>query len=177
MEHEYFMWLIRSIDPKHVISDDYLPVLEELYLIDFRWSNRFQDDENRAKDGLWLRHIFASERGIETSEIGIDWKRCSCLEMLIGIARRIEYEILAIPGEENVPKWFWRFIDSLGIGPYEDNVRDLNYVDERISLWLDRRYYKNGKGGIFIVNDSYFDMRKMTIWKQMNAVVNEVADF
>ena len=56
-------------------------------------------------------------------------------------------------------------------------VEDLNYVDFCINRWLERKYQRNGNGGIFMVRDNYFDMRKMTIWKQMNAVLNEVADF
>ena len=180
MEFEYYRWLIDSIDPDGTARNYYQPVLEELYLRDFEWGNKFQDDENRARDGLDLRDIFASERGMLESEIGIDWKPCSCLEMMIGIARRIEFEILAMPGEENIPKWFWRFIESMGlIGFREKGVvgGEVVFIDNKISNWLNRRYSRDGSGGIFVVHDSYFDMRRMPIWKQMSAVLNEIGDF
>ena len=77
MEWEYFRWLIDSIDPNHKIGDYYQPVYEELYLTDFRWISKYSDDQNRAMDGIELRRVFADERGISTSEINIDWKRCS----------------------------------------------------------------------------------------------------
>ena len=176
MEYEYMMWLIESIDPRNIIGDYYQPVLEELYLRDFKWTSKFPDDENRAKDGLELRNQFADIANIPVSEIGIDWKPCSCLEMLVAIAHRIEYEIVAVPGEENVARWFWMFMHNIGLDPSDSGVEDLNYVDYRIDMWLDRKYKKNGEGGIFEIRDDYFDMRKMSIWKQMNAVLNENYD-
>ena len=176
MEYEYMLWLIESIDPRHIIGDYYQPVLEELYVRDFEWGSKFPDDENRAKDGLELRNGFASDFNIRRSEIGIDWKPCSCLEMMIAIAKRIEYEIVAVPGSEDVPRWFWMFMHNMGLDPSDAGCEDLVYVDSRITRWLQRNYGKNGKGGIFVVKDDYFDMRKMTIWKQMNAVLNESDD-
>ena len=173
MEYEYMRWLIESIDPRHIIGDYYQPVLEELYFVDFEWSSEYSDDENRAKDGIELRRKYADECGIEESELGIDWKPCSCLEMMIAIANRIEYEIVAVPGMEDVPRWFWMFMHNLGLDPSDAGIEDLNYVDSCIGRWLHRGYKKNGLGGIFAVRDSYFDMRKMSIWKQMNAVLNE----
>ena len=190
MEYEYYLWLIDSIDPLGTARDYYQPVLEELYLRDFEWGNRFQDDSNRASDGLVLREIFANGRGMPLSEIGIDWKPCSCLEMMIGIARRIEFEILAMPGEEDIPKWFWRFIENLGLVGFREKcgrgavgnsvngvgnggVSEYEFIDNRINDWLNRKYSKDGTGGIFVVRDSYFDMRRMPIWKQMSAVLNE----
>lgn len=179
MEFEYFKWLIGSIDPLGTARDYYQPVLEELYLRDFEWGHRFQDDANRAFDGVVLREEFASERGMPVSEIGIDWKPCSCLEMMIGIARRMEYEILAMPGEENIAKWFWRFIENMGLINFRENcghgtgISEVEFIDSKINLWLNRKYSKDGRGGIFVVKAGFFDMRKMPIWKQMSAVLNE----
>ena len=52
MEYEYYIWLIDSIDPLGTAREYYRPVLEELYLRDFTWQHRFQDDENRALDEI-----------------------------------------------------------------------------------------------------------------------------
>ncbi len=177
MEYEYMMWLIESIDPRSGVGDYYQPVFEELFIRDFEWGPRFSDDENRAKDGLELRERFADSIGIPVSELGLDWKPCSCLEMMVALAHRIEYEIVAIPGEEDVPKWFWTFMRNMGLDPSDIGTEDIRYVDFCIERWLKRKYSRDGSGGIFVVNDSYFDMRKMTIWKQMNAVLNEVMEF
>ena len=177
MEGEYLRWLIESIDPRHTVGDYYQPVYDELYLTDFKWMTRFPDDENRAADGVWLRRVFAEENGLEVSDLGLDWKPCSVLEMLVAIARRIEYEILAWPGEENVPKWFWMFMENLDIGPDSRRISDLNYVDNQISNWLNRRITRDGSGGIFVSHIHGIDMRKLSIWSQMNAVLNEKSDF
>ena len=171
MEHAYFKWLIESIDPKHMIGNGYQPVFEMLFDTDYRWTKRFPDDENRARDGLALRERFAEIKGVDVSEIGLSGKPCSCLEMLVALATRIEFEILSMPGDENVPKWFWRFMDGLGLLPTNPMIKDPNYVSERLNIWLDRKYERDGSGGIFVIDNHYFDMRKMTIWKQMTAVL------
>ena len=177
MEGEYLQWLIESIDPRHTVGDYYRPVYDELYFIDFRWTKKFPDDENRAADGVWLRRVFAEENGIEVSDLGIDWKPCSVLEMLVAIARRIEYEILAWPGQENVPKWFWMFMENLSIAPDSNRISDLNYVDSQVENWLDRHINRDGSGGIFVTHIREIDMRKLSMWSQMNAVLNEESDF
>lgn len=177
MEEKYYEWLIESIDPLGTARDYYQPVLRKLYSTDFRWSHRFEDDRNRAEDGLTLRTIFADVVGLDVADLGLNETPCSCLEMMVAIARRIELEILSMPGEDDIPKWFWRFIEGLGLGAFKPEIDTESYIERRINLWLDRKYYRNGYGGIFVVHDDFFDMRKMTIWKQMNAVLNEEMDF
>lgn len=177
IERRYFEWLIGSIDPRQIIGEDYQPVFDTLYFTDFRWTSHQKDDENRASDGLWLRRIFADEIGVDERNVCPPEKKCSCLEMLIALARRIEYDILAIPGEENVPKWFWMFMNNLGLGPNSDARWVDGYVEQRLELWLDRKYAKDGYGGIFVIKDPYFDMRRLSIWRQMNIVLNETMEF
>lgn len=194
-EIRYFEWLIESIDPEHMIGDFYRPVYEKLYSTDFRWFKKYDDDENRAKDGVNLRSDFKdTSRKIrddfraEFEMIDADggdvmqehWyyaKPASCMEVLISIARRIEYDYLAIPGEENVPKWFWTFVDNMGIGASESRISDERYVDGRIQKWLSRKYEKNGEGGIFVTKSSHFDMPKLILRQQMNIVINENIDY
>lgn len=194
-EFQYFEWLIESIDPEHKIGDFYRPVYEILYSTDFRWFKKYSDDENRAKDGIYLRNDFKdSSRKFrddlrkEFSAIDYDggdvqkehWyyaKPASCMEVLISIGRRIEYNYLAIPGEENVPKWFWIFVTNLGLGVNNRMISNQNYIHHRIQKWLNRRYERNGEGGIFVTNSSRFDMPKLSLREQMNIFVNENADF
>lgn len=177
IERRYYEWLIGSIDPRHIIGEDYQPVFDALYFTEFRWSRHQPDDENRAADGLWLRRVFADEIGEDERIICPAGKKCSCLEMLVALARRIEYDIVAIPGEENVPKWFWMFMNNLGIGPHDDRISDRDYIFGRIKIWLDRKYARDGYGGIFVIKDPYFDMRRLPIWRQMNIVLNETMEF
>lgn len=194
-EFEYFKWLIESIDPDNIIGEDYDSVLKELYFTNFKWMKKYKDDENRAKDGVYLRTIFMNSSrelrdamrvecnyilkngGTIENEFWFYRKPCSCLELLVSIARKIEYDFVAIPGEENIPKWFWRFMDSMGLSPNSEKVKNPRYVSERIDKWLGRRYQRNGEGGIFIVNSDDFDMPKLELRKQMYAVLNEEMEY
>lgn len=194
-EFEYFKWLHESIDPKKLVGDEYLPVLEKLFTTEFRWMKKYFDDENRAKDGEYLRKRFMESDRIYRDALrnefedmkskGIDpnvfhWfyvKPCSCLEMMVALAIKIEYDFMSLPGEENIPKWFWGFVSNIGIGPYNPDINDMRYVEERINKWLNRRYLTNGEGGIFVVHSDGFDMPKLELRKQMYAVINENISF
>ena len=181
LEDEYYTFLLTMIDPRRELVGKFMPVIEELYLTDFRWSDRFSDDENRAKDGMGLRNIFAETKGVRAENI-CGGKKCSCLEVLIGLARRIEIDIMGIPGEENIPRWFWMFIDSIGfvsglfgdqfqgdLSDLEPGMWDRAYIDRKIGVWLDRNYDRTGRGGIFVIDYPPFDPKRKTIWAQMNA--------
>jgi hypothetical protein len=89
---------------------------------------------------------------------------------------------MGVPGEENIPKWFWMFIDSIGFirdlfgDEFSGNLEDVEeigwdrgYIKRKINAWLDRNYARDGKGGIFIIDYPAFDPKRRTIWAQMNA--------
>ena len=177
MEYEYFLWLVDFIDPDHVVEKSYQPVLYKLYLKDFTCPRGYLDDENRAVDGLSLRYEFRDEGLMDVFSEGFFDRPCSCLEMLIAFSRRLECEILACPGEQNVPRLFWFFIENLGIGPMEDGLFEPGFVEKKIDLWLKR--VPISRGGVSIFGDFRGDSSKNIgpIWLQMRDFLNKNPEF
>ena len=175
MEYEYFTWLVDFIDPDHLIGEYYQPVLQKLYFKDFRW--KLKDDRNRALDGLEFRRRYVEDERFGVAPYNFMEAPCSCLEMLIALAKRIEYGILEPPCEENIARWFWKFMMNLGLDPDDFRVLDEDYVDMVLEKWLDRRYESNGKGNIFTTFSSNINLKIEPIWVQMHIFLNETLAF
>ena len=164
---DYFEWLLDKIgvDPA---KNDHIQGLKWLFSTDFEWSHKL--DANRAADGVDLRATFAYECGYRYPEVraALLDKQCSWLEMMVGLAIRIEDNIMSDSdfGDRTV-MWFWMMMKSLGLYGMTDDKYDEEYVDNVINTFLYRGYDPNGKGGLFTVNDTYKDMRDIEIWYQM----------
>lgn len=118
-------------------------------------------DRNREIDGLDLRREYEEMTGTDISG------PITCLEVLVALSRRIEIEIMGEPGDDHIEKWFWLMLRNLGLDVFEDDSYDHRSVDKILDIWLNRRFEKNGKGGIFPVKSGSFDSTKTDIWYQM----------
>ena len=88
--------------------------------------------------------------------------------MLIALAIRCEEHIMDDPDIGNrTGQWFGGMIDNLGLGSMYDENFDRDYVDEKIGIFLNRDYERNGKGGLFTVKHCKYDLRTVEIWYQM----------
>lgn len=169
MRKEFFEWIYQKVEGK-----GYRTVLELLYETEFY--EIIPQDANRIQDGVAIRYKFANDVGIP--ELVIDEKfdnsTCSVLEMMYGLAVRIEDTIMSdkdFGDRTNI--WFWMMIKSLGLyfmrdskikDDLEEQKKNINYV---IDTFLCRGYDSNGAGGLFTVNDTNKDMRDVEIWYQM----------
>lgn len=132
----------------------YDALLDYLYRKEFTYS--IENDENRLQDGLDLRYRFAGNKSFEP---------CSVLEMMIALADRIESTIMDDPTYGNrTGQWFWRMITNLGLGSMTDDQFDIRYVEEVVDRFLDREYEPDGRGGLFTVRGSGYDLRNVEIW-------------
>lgn len=166
MEDRYLSWLISLIDHKGK-SRVYSRLLEYLYFKDFEYT--IGNDDNRAADGEQLRVQFLGKT---------NHKGCSCLEMLVALARRCERDIMGDPEEpDKAYKWFWIMIRNLGLDELDNRNFDEGEADYIVDRWLERRYKKTGKGGLFPLRYSEEDQRKVEIWYQMCAYLNENYSF
>ena len=59
-------------------------------------------------------------------------------------------------------------IISLGLGSQMDYNFNKEYVEKTVNTFLNRKYKRNGKGGLFTVRNCKHDLRKVEIWRQMS---------
>lgn len=132
------------------------------------------NDDNRIEDGLELRqHWYRSGIDFMSNQLS---KPCSVLEVIIGLAIRME-DILYEPDLPNrTNKWFWMMIRNLSLNVFDDQVYLVDpsgsseSVDYILQTLLDRTYDQNGIGGLFpLANHFRGDQRKVEIWYQMQA--------
>lgn len=177
----YRDWIFDWVDPrrKHSI------LILLLYELEFVWTNDM--DENRAEDGIYLRYRYADQAGVEAPESTEDWP-CSVLEMLLGLAVRMEDMYLYEPScGDRTAVWFWMMLDNLGLETFSDKrikSRGRNVcmkeIGDRVDRWLRRKFDRFGNGSPFPRNDldgNLEDQRDLEVWYQMTYWVNDNREF
>ena len=174
-EQDYFHWLceMAHIDQENrsywILAKDlhkrvFYPIVEH--------------DDNRAMDGLELREQYLSQHGYyKYLEIPGE---CTMLEMLLGLAQRMDFETSKPIDEDyqdQTAYWFWEMMDNLGLIEFDDDsyveFEGQIYVDVILDDFLERRYSPNGAGGLFPLRRTKRDQRKVEIWYQMSAYLAE----
>lgn len=164
--NDYFEWLWNFTKCRGHSQNRKIITL--LHNIEFRYS--IPMDANREEDGIDLRYRFITEVGIPRNyqEVyGYLDGPCSVLEMMIALAIRCEESIMDDPDiGDRTSEWFWLMMKNLGLDYMSDRKFDRDIAEEKISIFLDRKYKRNGEGGLFVVNGRK-DLRKVEIWYQM----------
>lgn len=166
----YFEWICSFVcdDHKYSKRSSYDKLLR--YLDNSEFSYTIGLDGNRAADGVDLRYRFAQEEGYDYRLIvnELDDRPCSILEMMVALSIRCEEHIMEdVELGNRTGQWFWNMIVSLGLGSMTDDRFDEGFVEEVLTKFLNREYERNGKGGLFTVEHSRYDMRAIEIWYQM----------
>lgn len=171
----YFDWMYELVCvdeyarvPKYRKLLRYLHGVEFVYILPM--------DGNRAEDGISFRYRFGYECGYEDAMVAayLDTEPCSVLEMMMALAMRCEEHIMENPEVGNrMGVWFWNMIVSLGLGHMDDSNFDERYAEKVVSRFLDRKYDRNGKGGLFTVENIDKNMRSIDIWYQMCWYLND----
>ena len=168
----YFDFLCSFVGRTH----QYSSLLNELYGIEFY--SLIPNDDNRGIDGEQLRQKFIDEAG-PTGPRFLPSGPCTVLEMLIGVAYRLEFETAQTQWERTPEEWFWVLIDNLNLSFYDNKTYELNYnncvvkVSKVINSMLAREYDNHGEGGLFPLKRAKKDQRRVEIWYQMSAYVLE----
>lgn len=128
------------------------------------------NDDNRAAEGRGLRDRYQNETAYQINR-RLYMGPCSMLEMLLALAHRYAWEIVALDQtvEENIPQCFWEMIDNLKLNPTHKNLG-------RLSVLNKREYKFNGEGGLFPLQNARKDQREIEIWYQLMAYVIENYD-
>ncbi len=168
IERDYRDWLVNKVNT----VEDYTYLLRELYSIEFYSLVKY--DEDRGMDGLSLREEWAEGVGFEGS---LDFGAANVLEVLIGIAKRIEFQLFGTQyyDEWNYVNIFWDLIDNLGLGDMFGDISRYTFdeIHEIVSQFLNREYFRHKKGNIFIIKNDPRDPRKLNIWTQMGLYIRE----
>ena len=175
LNREYFEWMCQLIYDPAYPETAFDKLLHRLDHIDFYYSIAM--DANREADGIDLRYRFAYERGYGDAMIAslIDIRPCSVLEMMVALANRCEEQIMDDPDiGDRTGQWFWNMIINLGLDSMDDKHYDETYVNKAVSRFLNRKYAKNGSGGLFTIANSREDLRQAEIWYQMCWYLDEI---
>ena len=171
---DYYNWLMDIIEEDKHPTSNYSYVLDKMFHTEFY--GIVGNDCNRLEDGFELRSIFANEIGEHLYYVMDELPDfCSVLEMMIGLAKRWEDDVTYIPGEYgHEAMWFWQMMDNLGLSKITDDEFDDGVVEDILFRFLERKYERNGKGGLFYIPNCHEDMRKIEIWYQMNRYFDEL---
>jgi hypothetical protein len=165
LDELYYTWLYRQVGSVSIThpSRTYWALFKLLFRKEFVWI--VPNDDNRAEDGKALRAEFLDQEQI--SEVEEGWMRygCSMLELLIAIARRMEFD-----AEQTTEYWFHYLLKNAGLAQYTDIRTDIDdEVNEVLDRIIWRTYASDGFGGLFCLSHPTEDQRRVEIWYQMCA--------
>lgn len=165
--HEYLAWLVDQID----VPDDghtYHAAMNMMFVLPFPWV--VGNDENRVSDGRDLRIEYLSRLPNRGEGLYIDYTPVKFLEVLIALSRRIAFLV-----EQDPRKWAWHFVKVLKLDRYDENITGpvLGHMEAAIDRVVWRTYNPDGSGGFFPLRRPRGDQRKVEIWDQMTAYINE----
>ena len=165
----YFNWLVQymELDRNHLIEIGKILHSTQFIAINLK-------DRNRAFDGKALREQF------KNASLFDDYRcldgPCSVLELLIGIAIRIDY-LMREPGQsDQTVKWFYMLLDNLHIAEFTDDhfgYTDREKIKDILNKFILRKYNYDGEGGLFPLHHSRQNQTKIEIWYQMSAFLTE----
>ena len=175
LAEQYYDWLYKIVcgewEPRNLSFHRLL-----MFLYNHDYTPACEMDISRVTDGLNLRYRFATEKNIPYVKIDSEFQgqACSMLEMMVALAIRIEEHIMEDSSAGNrVGQWFWNMVVSLGLAAMDDqrfNEERANFIIDR---FMARGYQPNGAGGLFTLSYPTEDMRRIDIWYQLMAYLNE----
>lgn len=167
LDRRYLEWLYEMVGDQAKGTRHYR-LLANLLSWEFVPMPDAPSDENRCADGVALRHEFRrSDRELRPNTHWLNMG-CSVLEMLIGIARHMQFEM-----GEDLGEWFWQLIDNLGLIRHDDRRYSKSTVDQIVERLIWRQYSYDGKGGLFPLRQPHNDQRSVELWFQMESYMLE----
>jgi hypothetical protein len=164
LQSEYFHWLVGQIED----GGEYEEALRVMHDVEFVWT--VPNDDNRIVDGMDLRVEFLHDRSIFDIPAK-DFGFCSVLEVMIGLSRRLAFAV-----GEDPAGWAWQLMDNLGLTKFKGplSVNKGGKVHEIVHRVIWRTYEPDGTGGFFPLAWPREDQRKVELWYQMGAYIEEI---
>lgn len=175
VNERYFCWLCDLMfNERYEAERSYNHILRHLHETEFMYT--LSMDANRADDGKSLRYRFGRDCHLNDATVAscLDDRPCSVFEMMAALALRCEETIMSDIAEgDRTGVWFWEMVKNLGLGSMDDEHYDRKTVDKYLTRFMNHKYSKNGKGGLFSVHRCSRDLRTVEIWYQMCWYLNE----
>lgn len=135
------------------------------------------NDGNRIGDGLDLRVEFCQQQGFAKRRIGDFLAKegpnppCSFLEVLIGLSRRLAWN-----AGGSAEGWAWELMCNLTLHRLGDPVgrTRARKIHRILEGCIRREYDPDGRGGFFPLEQPLEDQRKVELWYQMAAFIDEI---
>lgn len=164
-EQLYLKYLMDTVG-----ADSSLSLLCSLLLeIPFTYDKHIVTDGNRADDGLYMRERFVSCTGIVPDIC----EEATVLEVLVGLAVRIDRDIMGEPEMADPGRWFNTMLSNLGLIDMTDDCYDEEEARSTVDIWLNREYDFDGTGSLFPLKRTSYDQRHISIWDQANEYLVE----
>lgn len=179
INEEYFEWMYHLVCNDNRLKNklSYRKLMQ--YLNSVIFVPIIDMDDNRRIDGIDFRYRFAYENGYPSLYIdeSFNWIKddCTVLEMMIALSFRVEEQITDnyLFGDRT-GQWFWVMINSLGLNHMDDKSFDRDYCENKVDIFLGRKYESNGRGGLFTIENPIRDMRDVDIWTQFMWYLDEI---
>ena len=175
LRNQYYDWLYKTVcgewEPRNLSFHHLLQFLDS-----WDYVPACEMDISRATDGIALRYRFATENNIPYVKVDAAFRgiSCSMLEMMVALAIRIEEHIMEDSSAGNrIGQWFWNMVVSLGLVVMDDRRFDAKRAAYILDRFMRRDYLPNGSGGLFTLDRPNEDMRRIDIWYQLMAYLNE----
>lgn len=165
LEYKYLEWMIKQIRPDNDRS--YHDLFARIHDKEFVWL--IPNDDNRIADGFDIRHeYFRRFKRPHMLSQG-----CSVLEVILGLSRRLSF---AVDGKAK--DWAWVLVKNLELHKMAGHIggRRAERIDEVLEALIWRTYAPDGVGGFFPLAWPEQDQRKVEIWYQMCAYIDELPE-
>lgn len=166
IKEDYFEWMYDLVcKGRYSNANSYRKLLSYLHEVEFTYV--YKKDEDRAYDGVNMRHRFALlSDDYWYVDRALSGDPCSVFEMILALAIRCENTMDDPLLGDRTGQWFWRMIVSLGLGGMTDSRFDRHAAEDIVSKFLNREYSPDGHGGLFTIKECEQDLRYMLIWDQ-----------
>lgn len=181
-DKHYLCWLMNQIHIEGGGPDGYSQLCEVLQGCAFFTIVRM--DENRREEGMSLRTEAEEDELFDGDTFTVKDPfpyTCSMMEILVVMARRMNYEMLDSEYEADIGKWSVELLSNAGLSGFTNSIfeSDPNARNEAEAIIKDivyHRYGFDGEGGLFPLKHPVYDQRATELLTQMNNYLAENYD-
>ena len=178
IKEEYDNWIIGLTTDWCSNYGHYGRLMEFLHSIPFYSTVQIPLDRNRGADGKDLRLRFtesSKEYNYNHAYLYLMDFDATMLEVMAALAIKCEENIMhEIDLGDRSYEWFYGMLCSSGLYACYDENFDENLAYQIVDRILERKYSKNGEGGLFTLSNPPKDLRKVEIWYQLLWYLDEV---